>query len=327
MEPQARRRGRWRAAALTIVGLAIAVWLLKSVAWPDILAAIGRLGWTHLSIGFGIYLVFLVFKAARFGALLKLQGQSRQLFGAVCAQTFWSNFLPMRAGDLSYVLVMAKREDVGSSRAVASLVVAALLDLAWTLLFAAGLALALTTSGNTTRAVTVILPFAALGLMGITGLLVLSRALSEEHIQAATCLVRRVPVVGSWAARVVGDVRDQARNRPFVAGGVCSGLALALRYAFQIYLLRVMFTDISAVQGLYALAVAGIANMLPIQGVANVGSIELPWSWAATSAGVSPSTAVAAAFALHGVVIAYAVAAGLLSLVLLARQSRQIAAP
>ena len=81
MDKQADRRRGLGAAALTVVGLAIAVWLLRSISWKDISGALGRLAWSDVLVGFAMYLVFLAFKAARFGALLGLRGQSRRLLG------------------------------------------------------------------------------------------------------------------------------------------------------------------------------------------------------------------------------------------------------
>ncbi len=317
MDKPADRRPMIRAAALTAVGVAVGVWLFKSISWSDVAEALSRLEIAHLLVGFGLYIVFLVFKAARFGALLQLRRSGRRLFGVVCAQTFWSNFLPMRTGDLSYVVMMARRPDIGSSRAVASLVVAGILDLWWTLLLAGAVGTYLWAAGAAGGAVKALTLIVFVGLLAIAVALWISRVVPELRLHKAVRSIERVPVVGPWVGRVVRDIRKQGWSRHFALGSLFSAATLGLRYAFQVYLLTAMFEEISVLQGLYALAFAGVVNMLPIQGFANVGSIELPWAWAAQSSGVAAETAIAAAFALHGVVLGYAIVAGVLSVLVL----------
>lgn len=305
---------RWtRPAVVSVLGVAVAFVLLRSTDWDTIASAVSRLTPIRLGVGFALYLLFVGLKSARFAALLGGVTSWRLMYGILCAQTFWSNVLPMRAGDVSYVHLLRSRKQGSGSGGVASLVVAGLLDLWWMLV--AALALGVSLRGSTTnpaalRSLTVL---AALGVVGIPVGGVVSRRLPP----GVGAKLGNIPALGGLARRVIEELRRQTWSRPLLTGAAFSGLALTCRYGFQLYLLDAMFGGVTWEQGLFALVFAGLANLAPIQGVGNVGSIELPWAWAMILVGVDKVDAVASGFALHGVVLVYAVGAGTLSMALL----------
>ena len=203
---------------------------------------------------------------------------------------------------------------------MASLVVAGLLDLWWMLVLAVALGLSLrgsTTNAAVLRSLTVL---AALGVVGIPVVGVLSRRLPARFVDR----IGGAPAVGALIRRVMEELRRQTWSRRLLAGAGFSGLALVCRYGFQLYLLDAMFGGVTWTQGLFALVFAGLANLAPIQGVGNVGSIELPWAWALVLVGVGKADAIASGFALHGVVLAYALGTGALSVALLRTRSAQV---
>jgi hypothetical protein len=310
---------RWtRAAVVSALGVGAAYFLLRSTEWGTIASAVSRLTPTRLAVGFALYLLFVGLKSARFAALLGGVTSRRLMYGILCAQTFWSNVLPMRAGDVSYVHLLRSRRQGSGVGGVASLVVAGLLDLWWMLVLAVALGLSLrgsTTNAAVLRSLTVL---AALGVVGIPVVGVLSRRLPARFVDR----IGGAPAVGALIRRVMEELRRQTWSRRLLAGAGFSGLALVCRYGFQLYLLDAMFGGVTWTQGLFALVFAGLANLAPIQGVGNVGSIELPWAWALVLVGVGKADAIASGFALHGVVLAYALGTGALSVALLRTRSR-----
>ena len=106
--------------------------------WSDLWTPARRLGAAGLAVGFAAYLLFVALKALRFAAFLKLPF-SRALYGVVCAQTFWSNILPMRLGDLSYIPLLKDRMGEPIDRGAASFLLAGLADAWMRLALSAGL--------------------------------------------------------------------------------------------------------------------------------------------------------------------------------------------
>ncbi|MDA1190283.1 MAG: lysylphosphatidylglycerol synthase transmembrane domain-containing protein [Candidatus Poribacteria bacterium] len=305
------RASRWgRAVVVTGVGLAAAYLLLQSVDLRLLGDALARLRPTELLIGFAAYLVFIGLKAARFQALLGGGFSWRMVYGIVCAQTFWSNMLPMRAGDLSYVLMMRGKASVSASRGASSLLVAGALDLWWMLCLGVALGLMFQSQGVESATVSGLIVVAGLGIGGGIAFWIVSRRIDPTWFA-------RVPGIGSRLERLAVDLKQQTWSRPFVLGSIYSAGALAMRYGFQIFLLNRMFHHITPTQGLFALTFAGLINVLPIQGVGNVGSIEAAWTWAMVAVGVGFETGTVSGFALHAVVLLFAGIAGMLSLILL----------
>jgi glycosyltransferase 2 family protein len=305
--------GKWaRPAVVSAVGAVVAYFLLRSTSWTDIGVAVARVSVARLAVGFAVYMLFVGLKAARFSSLLGGVTSRRLMYGILCAQTFWSNLLPMRAGEISYVHLLRSRKQGSGAGGVASLVVAGILDLWWMLALATALGWALlgvTTDSATLKTLTALAAAAFLAVpLAVVG---------SRRMPRVASLVVRLPAVGALLARMTDELQRQTWSKPLAAGAVFSGLALVCRYGFQLYLLDAMFDSITWMQGLFALVFAGLANLLPIQGVGNVGSIELPWAWALILVGVEGADAVASGFALHGIVLVYALGAGIVSLALL----------
>jgi len=302
-------------ALATLAGVGASAVLLRETEWIHLRGAWTRLSPVHWGVGFAAYVAFVGVKSIRYSVLLGGGFNRRHLFGIVAAQTFWSNALPLRAGDLSYVLMMHRRADVPPTRGVASLLVASFLDL-WTLL-ALGAVVGFAAAAGTGRVLSL---FCLVGVAGGAFALVGAHriAIGKRYISA----LEGVPLLGRHVRRLADELERVTWDRPFLCGVVWSLVSLGARFAFQLYLLKAMFPGIRLSQGLFALTFTGLINLLPIQGVANVGSIELPWTWALTLVSVSTGEAVTSGFALHAVVLVYSIGVGALSLALLGRSKR-----
>ncbi len=303
--------GKWaRPGIVSTVGVVVAYVLLRSTSWSEIAPA--RVSGARLAAGFALYMLFIGLKAARFASLLGGVTSRRLMYGILCAQTFWSNLLPMRAGEISYVHLLRSRRQASGAGGVASLVVAAVLDLWWMLALAAALGWALLDVSPDSASLRTLTALAAAAFLTVPLVVLGSRRMPN-----VASLVASVPIAGALLARVTTELQRQTWSKPLATGALFSGLVLACRCGFQLYLLDAMFEGITWAQGLFALVFAGLANLLPIQGVGNVGSIELPWAWALMLVGVGSGDAVASGFALHGIVLVYALGAGVASLALL----------
>lgn len=309
------KRPRWGFVLATAGGVGASVLLLRATEWTHLRDAWVRLTPFQWGVGFLAYVGFVALKGVRCSVLLGGGFDRRELMGIVAAQTFWSNVLPIRAGDLSYVLLMRQRAGVTTARGVASLLVASFLDLGALLVLGAVLGgVFWRTYSAAFRGVTLM----CLAGAALEGALVFGARWAPPTLweRVATAL-ERLSRLGGSLGRLVRELRSQMEHRGFLEGVVWSFGVLGVRFAFQIYLLEGMFGEMSVSQGLLALTFAGLVNLLPIQGVANLGSIEVPWTWALVSVGVPVSEAIASGFALHGVVLVYSMGVGAIAWVLL----------
>lgn len=301
-----RRSGVWRAlrfVLLSAAGAAGLVWIARGIEWSDLWTPARRLGAAGLAVGFAAYLLFVALKALRFAAFLKLPF-SRALYGVVCAQTFWSNILPMRLGDLSYIPLLKDRMGEPVDRGAASFLLAGLAD-AW-------MRLALSASLGAYFLARVESP--ALRIFTWFSVAGCAAAAAAVPLARLNWRVDRLPFLGKQLAQLQKELQRQTPAPLLAKGALYSALCLAARFGFQLYLLWAMFPDLSAAQGLFAMTFTGLANLLPIQGFAGIGAAELPWAWALSLVGSDGNTAVSSALTLHATALLYAAGAGVLSL-------------
>ena len=113
----------------TVLAIVVTYFLLKQIDLQQIPQTLSRLSVKARIIGFVCYCLLVLAKTLRFRALLDLESRVHHIFPILALHTFWGNILPMRAGDLSYVYLMQRRQKVNATQGIASLLVASLIDL------------------------------------------------------------------------------------------------------------------------------------------------------------------------------------------------------
>ena len=117
--------------------------------------------------------------------------------------------------------------------------------------------------------------------------------------------------VGDKSARIVHELTDLSFNMRLLGIFAYSVVILGVRFGMQCYLVKAMGLNLGILEILFALGFTAFCNMFPIQSVASLGTIELPWAWALISLGASNDAAIASGFSLHIIIIMYSVALGL----------------
>ena len=73
-----------------------------------------------------------------------------------------------------------------------------------------------------------------------------------------------------------------------------------------------METGLSISEIVFALSFTHLFNLLPIQSVGNLGTVEVPFTWALTICQVPSRTALTIGLSLHLIILAYATLVGLI---------------
>ncbi|GIX07386.1 MAG: hypothetical protein KatS3mg115_1789 [Candidatus Poribacteria bacterium] len=308
-----RSGARWTSWLITLLGLIALGYLFRSGAWEEVRDGVARLQALDAGVGFLLYLLFVGIKALRYRVLLG-NLPWKVLLRAVGLHTFWSNLLPFRTGDVAYLLLLRREGAVALRHGTSALLLASLLDLWWVASVTGGAGLLLLSRGAGHRGTIGTLSGWAAGISLVGALLFL---FSRQAIEA---IGRRLAAAKAAPDRLRERLMDlnqylSERIAPRRLGMLLllSGFLLGLRYGFQLYLVVRMFPEVSAGAALFALAFTSWVNLFPVQGVANLGSVEIPWAWAMAQAGVSGPTGLTSGFALHGVVLTYALGIGALS--------------
>lgn len=120
----------WRQAVLGMLAAAclvlLIVWAGPDALWDRLRGIAPR----YVLLGFGAALLSYVLKGARYLLVLGRRAGVRRVFGIAVAQNVIAQLLPMRAGDVSYVVLARKTGVASTGYALASLLLVRLVDLA-----------------------------------------------------------------------------------------------------------------------------------------------------------------------------------------------------
>ncbi|MCE2415747.1 flippase-like domain-containing protein [Candidatus Poribacteria bacterium] len=302
----------------TILAAVLAYFLLKEIDIQEIPRTLSRLSIKALAIGFGCYCLLVFAKAHRFRALLNLESGVHQVFPILAMHTFWGNILPMRTGDVSYVYLMQRRQQVDATQGVASLLVASLIDLALLMGLVVATAWLLRDALRDTFSGTVLYLIPLLMGGGLVAVVIFVYAAPQACMRftemCAGPLLALEKRAVSWTVNkilaVLRELTTFRSHRRFLEVWIYSVLCLLIRFGFQCYLVTEMGVDIPMTEVLFALAFTNVFNLLPIQTVGNFGTTEFPFVWLLNHFGTSIESATVTGFSLHILILLYCLPLG-----------------
>ena len=300
-----RRRRLLRLAGAA--GALAAAWALLRLAQPAAVSALMRGSHPRpLLLAAALYAAILLLRSVRLRLLLPA-GTLGVARGAalMAAARAAAVLLPLRTGEIALPLLLRRLGGIELAGGVATLLALRALDLA--ALGAWGIAALLWVGGPSPWTAAVLplalLPLAALpaGVWAAERLLVRAAA---RHGGAARAWVRRV-------RRLRRALETMGRRRRRAAAAAAISVALwggvwALTGALLLAMDR-RWPWAHVVAGSVA---ASLANMIPANAVANIGTLEAGWTGAFVALGVAPSEAAATGFATHLWAILFAVGYG-----------------
>lgn len=304
------------------MAVVITYFLLKEIDVREIPRTLSRLSLKALFLGFGCYCLLVWCKTLRFRELLGLASRRvHHLFPILALHTFWGNFLPMRTGDVSYVYLMQRRQQVDATQGIASLLVASLIDLVLLIGLMVGTASLLQARlQSISWTFFYLMPLLiGVGLLTVLGFACVApdscKAFAER---CAVPLLRLNKPPLTWVVNkgvaVVGEVtqivRTDFRVVPFLKVWVYSFICLALRFGFQCYLVAEMGVAIPLTEVLFALVFTNGFNLLPIQTVGNFGTTEFPFVWLLHLFGTPKAMGAVVGFSLHLIILLYCLPLG-----------------
>jgi len=313
--PVATRRARLRALAgqaVVAVGMmtALILWAVPDGAVMGVLEALRRADPWMVGAGLAVYPLIAVARGVRLKMALGVPGSGRGLWSLVkvaAVHSLLASFAPMRLGEFSLIWLLNRTVGTSVAAASATLVVMRVVDLV-VVVGAGGLALAW-------------LPAARESWPQAASLAVVAVVLLLAGLTVAPALARRLerlaPLVPGRVGRFVSAV--------FAAVGAMTTGRLLRMLVWTVPVWGPVFAiawlcanAVGSGVGL-AGAVAGgsataLASVLPVNGVANVGTFEAAWMLALVPAGHTAATALATGVLFHAVGLLGSAVLGLLAL-------------
>lgn len=311
--------GAWLVSLAITVGLF--AWLLSDVDLRELAALATRAGPMPLAAFAALMAASILFRAARFWILLGRAVPLGLLTGITMVRNLFVDLLPVRMGELSYVYLVTSRTGRPVEEALATVVLAVLLDV---IALAPLLVLAVLVIGGTLAAPAEVLmagsvAIAAVGVVALrlaAPVTVVAARVLERHAPAA--LARLAPRLRLLAA-TLAEARARGRLLPAL------GLSLLLRlckYGSVYCLMLAVLTPLgytAANLGFFPVFIAAIsaevAAALPLHGIGGFGTYETAWTLTFSRLGFPREHAIASGILGHlfGQVAEYVVGAAALA--------------
>ncbi len=319
--------------AVTLALLALLVRQLPPGELPRLLAD-SSAAW--LLLGVALYIAVNVLRSARFAMLLDADTVTVRSFLPVSfAVSLLNNVLPMRGGEVSFVLFSRARFDIAASRGTAVLGLARLFDyIAVASLFVPLALLSLEELPTSTDwpvedvpTLSIVLAVAVLVFAGALAALSLA-GLGERLVRSVDRVSKAVLPAGggrftrrgiAFGSQAVGTLRE-LRTRPKYVGAFALSLSIWLAtfcwlYAFTIGVGREVGLSLFIVGATFAV----LSKALPLPTLGGLGVAEAGWTLGFTLIGWSASDAISSGLAVTVLTLVVSGAFGLGSLVMLGR--------
>lgn len=310
--------------ALTSILAALAVYLLLSkIDLSSIPRVITGISPVVLVIGFGLYAFFVFLKASRFKIILRTDKTNKiptlQLYSIIALHTFWSNLLPMRTGDFSYLYLMKTRGSISGTKSIASLMIASIIDVLLLMLTMAVIGFRFREKLNTTLSGMVLFGIPLIGCAALICLIIAIMFFPDKihrFLDRISNILRlEKNRVFLWfydkLKQLLQELSNISLNLRFAKIVLTSIAIISLRFGMQCYLIKAMHLEIGIMPVIFALAFTGFCNMFPIQSIGSLGAVEAPWTLALIIFSIPKEEAIVSGFSLHIIILIYCAFMGL----------------
>ena len=259
-------------------------------------------GWLAVALAAGAALQAI--RALRFRELLGQRIGLERLFPVVCVHYFANRVLPLRTGEISFVLLAKRYGQVSLGRSAFSLAVVRLLDFTVLCLVYVICSALMILVGGMAAYRPLLVPMTAAALIAVPVALALRypaallRMLDWPRPVLRGCVARwwdRLTAALSEPARDLQSITWMTRLRLFLYSMAVWSLMFGTSYS----ILRALQIRYSVVTLVVGSMFAHMGTILPVSGWGNFGSMELLWTAGYALVGVNQAEAVAGGFGVN----------------------------
>jgi len=309
---------------ISILTIVLLVFLFSQINPTDILVTLSQLSFRTFAVTFGLYSTSLILRSYRFHILLEKSLPLKKLTPIIAVHNMINNIMPLRSGELSY-LYMLKKNDIRVPKSLATLITARIFDFIVILSFFIISTLFVESFSYLVNTL--------LALVSVVFILVLVGVLSllkfgEKFITLIRRIFRKFNVEktekGEFILRKMheglGSFRSIHTKRILTQTFLLTVLIWSLQYSIM-YLLAISFgIDLNFFAIIVIASLPIFAYILPIQGIAGLGTTEALWAGGVIFLGVSKELAISSGFAIHIIQIVFFLSIGLIGTLILKKQ-------
>ena len=317
----------WRIAISLLVTALLVALLLWLVPLGTVLAATRSLSPWALAAGFALYVASYCLRTLRWMVLLGARGiRFHELLAVTAGHTLSNNFLPARTGEVSYIVLVRRYFAVSVEDGLATLLFARLLDMITLLSLFIPCSGVLLSDAQTRGRIVV------LASVSLVVLLWVSLA-PDRIVRLVLAPARRLSggdgPLGRWSEKLarrveeIGRSVEKIKHRGIIVAGMGLSLLnwLAKFLMFHVFVMA-MGVDIHFFKVIMGAAVSELTTVLPVHGVAGLGTMEAGWTIGFVLLGLDKESAVATGFNAHVLYLLFSVVLGGIGLAYLGARKR-----
>ncbi len=310
------------------IGLALLAWLLRQVDLQLTADMLLRTDPGSFLLGCLAYLSTMFFRAYRLVRLTRSPaGQTWNMLTVVLATSLANQILPARLGELAYIYLARRNQNLPIGKGVVSLLIARLLDLlAIGLLFIIGVGLMFDQFPADVR----FYVWMAAGIVALVVLLILALMTWQRAICSLLLRILSSPLFDRLPIRqrLIVLVKDIEEGLATLGGWAyyldllaSSGMVWLSSFGMLFILLKGIGASATFGQTLIGGAFASLTSILPINGIGNFGTQEAGWTAGFVLAGVDSELALTTGFATHLLALTFAIVFGSVAWIWILRTS------
>lgn len=292
------------------VGIILISWLLAQLEWSETMEILRNVPIPLLLLGGICYALSFCLRAMRFRLLLPSEQPVKHLLAIVFVHYTALNIIPARLGELSYVYLLKKVNNLSTGYSVSSLIMARVFDqIAISVLFLLSSFFVRLPSEWLRTATLAVAGFLAIVLV----LLVAILTYKEKCMQWLIRMLLKIRWENkSFIQRIVREIEKiiaalqelQLTQRLAKILGLSIGIWLSI-FSVNYLLFQAFHVPLSYMEIVLASTCIILLSVLPIQVLSGFGMQETIWVGIAMALGISRNTAITAAFGSHIVATLY----------------------
>jgi len=243
-------------------------------------------------------------RSVRYKILLQSDVGLFQMFGIINSWQFYNSLLPYRTGELSYMYLLKKKENISISESTASLFISRIIDLV-VFIFCCSITLWITSAGikagiKNIYIVSIILIFiAGIGFLFTFKITMVFKIVILLLHKTNLVKFKFIEKLVSFLENIMHNLNLLSSPRKLTDVFLITVLLTLLINVNTYIVIRYFDVDLNFFEIFVASSFTFLTLFLPIQGIANIGTYEGSFIVGLTLFGIDRNTGLGAAFALH----------------------------
>ena len=305
MAPKATNIGRW------LIGILISMLVLVAVLYwsapADVIEIIAGLDGDWLVVVGVLALITSVIRFARLWILMPRAQRTPYLYGVISGHAFLNQVLPFRSGELVFPYLLKRATGRPYAVGLTDLLVIRLVELGvLVLFFSSALWLWSTTASPSGDAEIHASSLWGLGI-GSTVCLLLGPTLMRQALSALSSILQRAERFERLQALFIHarSALGTLTFRTYIGLVVLTVMMWAVLFALYHAVLLALGVEVSIIETIIGSTGAIIGNLLPVNGIGSIGTMEAGWVAGFVALGKEQSAVMASGLVLHALVIVF----------------------